>query len=159
MNWDDPAERAALIERVGIDEYNRLHAEHIAQSVVSTVNGYPIRPVSARGVGRLFAVGGTESAFMTLAQAEAFAREQPTRYSREQLEPEELTLIASVPVYIVMERDLVRKVVVDDEAVDLTKAILADHSLSGEPDLDAARLKHAVAMAGDCEWPAWRFGW
>ena len=26
MNWDDPAERLALIERVGIDEYKNLTA-------------------------------------------------------------------------------------------------------------------------------------
>ena len=42
MNWDDPAERLALIERVGADEYNRLFKEHRRSSVVATVNGYGI---------------------------------------------------------------------------------------------------------------------
>jgi hypothetical protein len=41
INWHDPAERLALIERVGIAEYTRQHAEHMAksESVVETVNG------------------------------------------------------------------------------------------------------------------------
>jgi hypothetical protein len=30
----DPSARAALIERVGVDEYNRLHEEHRRQSVI-----------------------------------------------------------------------------------------------------------------------------
>jgi hypothetical protein len=31
---DDPSARAALIECVGVDEYNRLHEEHRRQSVI-----------------------------------------------------------------------------------------------------------------------------
>lgn len=72
MNWNDPIERARLIERVGPDEYNRQHKAHLAASVVSTVNGYGIRPVSS-AFGRLFAVDYTKMAFTTLAQAEAHA--------------------------------------------------------------------------------------
>jgi hypothetical protein len=78
MNWDDPAARLALIERVGHAEYNRQIKAHQDASVVATVNGYPIRPVGSQ-FGRLFAVGGTDMAFSTLPQAEAYAKAQPTR--------------------------------------------------------------------------------
>jgi hypothetical protein len=73
MNWDDPAERASLIERVGIERYNRLFEAHRQASIVATVNGHDIRPVSSR-FGRLYMVDGTGQAFATLDQAEAFAR-------------------------------------------------------------------------------------
>lgn len=72
MNWDDPAARLALIERVGPDEYNRMLKLHHDASVIKTVNGHAIRPVASR-FGRLFAVGKTGTAFATLAQAEEFA--------------------------------------------------------------------------------------
>ena len=71
-NFDDPASRAAFIERVGPDAYNRAMAAHQAASVIETVNGHPIRPVASR-FGRLFMVGGTGSAFATLKQARNFA--------------------------------------------------------------------------------------
>jgi hypothetical protein len=74
MNWDDPAERLALIERVGVDEYNRLIQQHFKDSVVLTVNGHGIRPVQTR-FGRLYQVGNTGTAFATLAEAEKFANE------------------------------------------------------------------------------------
>ena len=74
MNWDDPAERYHLIERVGIDEYERQQAEHNRASTVATINGHAIRPVASR-FGRLFQVGSTGTAFQTLAQAEEFARQ------------------------------------------------------------------------------------
>ena len=77
MNWYDPAERAALIERVGIDEYNRLHAEHMRDSIVAVVNGHCIRMVGAR-FGRLFAVGKTDQAFRTLDEAIQSANASPT---------------------------------------------------------------------------------
>jgi ribosomal protein L12E/L44/L45/RPP1/RPP2 len=76
MNWDDPAARLHLIDRVGLQEYNRQIEEHNAKSVVQTVNGHAIRPVLTR-FGRVFAVGATGKAFATLAEATAFAREQP----------------------------------------------------------------------------------
>jgi hypothetical protein len=80
-------------------------------------------------------------------------------YTREELEPAELTLVCMVPVCIVMDGDLVRKVVVCDEDMDLDKAVLADHDKSKDEKLNAARLTHAIAMASDCEWPSWEFGW
>lgn len=76
MNWDDPAARAHLIERVGAAEYNRQFEAHLAASVVSTINGHKIRPVGSR-FGRLFMVGDTGTAFRSLAEAEAFAAKEP----------------------------------------------------------------------------------
>jgi hypothetical protein len=45
LDWSDPAAHNRLIERVGHDEYNRLHAEQMARSTVATVNGHAIRKV------------------------------------------------------------------------------------------------------------------
>ena len=72
MNWDDPAERLRLIERVGAEEYNRRFREQRQRSIVATVNGHDIWPVNCR-FGRLFHVGGTNTAFATLKEAKAFA--------------------------------------------------------------------------------------
>jgi hypothetical protein len=72
MIWNDPTERARLIDRVGPQEYERLFAEHRKASTMKTVNGHAIRPVQSR-FGRLFAVGNTGKAFATMPQAEAFA--------------------------------------------------------------------------------------
>lgn len=76
MNWDDPAERLALAERVGHDEYNRQLREHLAATVVSRVGGHDIRPVNTR-FGQLFHVGKTESAFRTQDEAEQYALDNP----------------------------------------------------------------------------------
>ena len=76
MNWDDPAERLALIERVGIEEYNRQTREHLEASIVSRVGGHAIRPVGSR-FGKLFAVGDTGKAFANQAAAEQFATDHP----------------------------------------------------------------------------------
>jgi predicted helicase len=72
MDWDNPQERFALIESVGPDEYNRRMQKHMDDSVVSTVNGYHIRPVNTR-FGRLFMVAGTGTAYQTLELAEQYA--------------------------------------------------------------------------------------
>lgn len=72
INWDDPAARYRLIESVGVDEYERLHCEHLRRSTVATVNGRAIRPVQTH-FGRLYAVGGTNMAFRTLEEAKIFA--------------------------------------------------------------------------------------
>lgn len=77
MNWDDPAERYALIERVGPDEYNRLQQQHFKDSAVDTVNGYPIRPVIAGRYGRIYTVGNTGIGFDELEKARIYARTQP----------------------------------------------------------------------------------
>jgi hypothetical protein len=73
LNWDDPAARLTLIESVGADEYNRLHAEHMRRQTVANVNGHGIRTIGSR-FGRLFMVEGTDRAFSTQAEAETFAR-------------------------------------------------------------------------------------
>ena len=75
MNWDDPTERAALIERVGPMEYNRLHAQHQDASVVEIVAGWRIRRVGSQ-FGTLFAVGPSW-AFSTIDQARDHARRNP----------------------------------------------------------------------------------
>jgi len=78
IDWDDPEARLALLERVGADEYNRLMAEHHRNSVVETINGHGIRPVRSR-FGRLFMVGDTGTAFLTLEQAREFANKEPAK--------------------------------------------------------------------------------
>lgn len=72
INWDDPVERAHLIERIGVEAYNEAARAHQAASVIATVNGYPIRPV-ASPFGRLFAVDGAGRAFKTLDAAKTYA--------------------------------------------------------------------------------------
>lgn len=76
MNWDDPAERLRLAERVGPDGYNKAILAHHRATTVSTVNGHAIRPVNSR-FGRLFMVGNTGTAYRTIEEAEAFARKNP----------------------------------------------------------------------------------
>ena len=76
MNWDDPAARAALIESVGAEEYNRRLKAHLDESTVATVNGRAIRPVNTQ-FGLLYAVQGTKFAFSTREAAENFAKTQP----------------------------------------------------------------------------------
>jgi hypothetical protein len=76
INWDDPAARFHLIERVGPAEYERLQAEHLKASTVAVVNGHAIRPVGSR-FGRLFSVGSTGKAFSIQADAEAAAASEP----------------------------------------------------------------------------------
>jgi len=71
-DFDDPASRFALIERVGPDAYNNALAAHRAASVIETVNGHAIRPVGSR-FGRLFMVGDTGTAFATLNEAHRHA--------------------------------------------------------------------------------------
>jgi hypothetical protein len=75
INWDDPEARLALIESVGVAEYNRQAEAHRTNSTIEIVNGHRIRPVSSR-FGRLFMVGDTGSAFATLEQARAFANKE-----------------------------------------------------------------------------------
>jgi len=75
INWDDPAERLALIERVGADEYNRLAQEHFRKTTVATEAGHNIRIVNTR-FGQLFMVEGTDKAFSTLEEAKAFIKAQ-----------------------------------------------------------------------------------
>jgi hypothetical protein len=75
-NWDDPAERGRLAERVGTAEYNRLAGVHFKATTVAVVNGYSIRPVQTR-FGRLFSIGGAGKAYSSLSQATAEAWKLP----------------------------------------------------------------------------------
>lgn len=76
INWDDPVERAALIERVGIKAYNAAQAAHNKATTIETVAGHAIRPVGSR-FGKLFLVGGTGLAFSTFEEATAYAVANP----------------------------------------------------------------------------------
>lgn len=73
IDWDDPAARADLIERVGPERYSQLPEEHMRRSTVAVFNGYPIRQVSSR-FGRLFAVDGANKVFLEQEKAEEHAR-------------------------------------------------------------------------------------
>jgi hypothetical protein len=68
VDWNDPAACLALIERVGIAEYNRLHAEHCLQlqAVAKTVNGHAIR----------------KTTFFTVADRSFYTLDQATNYAR-----------------------------------------------------------------------------
>jgi len=59
-----------------------------------------------------------------------------------------------VPVYVTVSEGRVRAVHVED-SVPVEGAVLID---TDEDDGPLA-LKRAVEIAGDSEWPAWRFGW
>ena len=72
IDWSDPAARHRLIECVGPDEYNRLHAEEMARSTVATVNGHAIRKVQSR-FGKLYQVCRTGTAFSAFEAAKNFA--------------------------------------------------------------------------------------
>ena len=72
IDWSDPAARHRLIECVGPDEYNRLHAEEMARSTVATDNGHAIHKVQSR-FGKLYQVGRTGTAFSAFEAAKNFA--------------------------------------------------------------------------------------
>tara|TARA_R110000868_G_scaffold145660_2_gene365988 strand:- start:2102 stop:2338 length:237 start_codon:yes stop_codon:yes gene_type:complete len=72
MNWNSPEERLALVERVGVKEYNKQHRQNMEWSVLETINGHSIRQVATR-FGRLFSVGATGKAFQTFEAARLFA--------------------------------------------------------------------------------------
>jgi hypothetical protein len=76
MDWDDPVARLALIERIGTQAYNDALAEHIRKTTLSTVGGHGIRAIRTR-FGRLYQVMGTDKAFRTKEQAEAYAAANP----------------------------------------------------------------------------------
>lgn len=76
IDWNDPAERADLIEEVGPAEYERLQALYFSESVLTNANGYAIVPVPSR-FGTLYSVFGTDVAFSTLTRAVAHANSLP----------------------------------------------------------------------------------
>ena len=72
IDWNDPDARSRLIERVGPEECDRLHAEQMARSTVAMVNGHAIRKVQSR-FGKLYQVGTTGTSFSALEAAKTFA--------------------------------------------------------------------------------------
>jgi len=72
IDWGNPSERAALIERIGLDAYNKAFKEHQKNTTVKTVGGHAIQTVKTQ-FGKLYAVGGTNMAFKTLKEAEEYA--------------------------------------------------------------------------------------
>lgn len=74
---------------------------------------------------------------------------------------QEMTLVACVPVYIVVgPNSVVSTVAVDDEALNLSGASLADECQAKSKSATTRRLRQAVRRAEACEdWPAWEFGW
>ena len=81
IDWNDPAARARHIESVGIDAYNRDHAEHLERSAIATIAGHAIRPTQS-AFGKLFIVGSTGKAFAKLAVAADYARRNPAGEGR-----------------------------------------------------------------------------
>ena len=76
INWNDPEERARLIERVGVKAYNEAFAKHIEQSTVAIVAGHSIRPIRTR-FGKVWLVGNTGHGFSTREKAEIYAQAHP----------------------------------------------------------------------------------
>lgn len=83
MDWNDPAQRGELIRRVGIDEYNRRHDEHRAESVIETVAGHALRRMGSR-FGPLIAVGATGNAYKSLDDARRYAASYPVLSAQSQ---------------------------------------------------------------------------
>jgi hypothetical protein len=63
INWDDPQARLALVERIGVEAYNRAFDAYVARN--------PILAVSSRH-GTLYLVSGTGRAFATREEAEEY---------------------------------------------------------------------------------------
>ena len=68
IDWDDPQARAALIERVGPAEFNRLSAAARKASVIMSVRGRDIIPQRTR-FGTVFAIDGEGVAFSSLVDS------------------------------------------------------------------------------------------
>jgi len=73
MDWDNPEDRARLVERVGPIEYERLHMAHVKASTLETVNGYGIRPVRSPRFGLIYMVDGAGAGFSTIEKARKHA--------------------------------------------------------------------------------------
>ena len=76
INWDDPEERARLIERIGVKAYNEALTKHIEQSTASVVAGHSIRSVRTH-FGKVWLVGNTGHGFSTREKAEFYAQTNP----------------------------------------------------------------------------------
>ena len=79
MNWDDPTARFRLIDSIGLKAYNAAMEQHIKDSTVAVVNGYPIRPIGTARYGRIYMVDGTKFGYADRAKAEEYAASLPPR--------------------------------------------------------------------------------
>jgi hypothetical protein len=75
-NWNDPVDRARLIEEIGPAAYEKAHAYHHKTTIIATIGGHSVYPVQSR-FGTLFVVGYTGNAFSTLDKAKSFAERYP----------------------------------------------------------------------------------
>lgn len=73
MNWQNPEERARLLERVGPTVYRRLQVIAWNTANLEQVNGYQLRQI-----GGLVAVVGTRRAYRTAQEARRFADSLPS---------------------------------------------------------------------------------
>ena len=78
IDWNDPAARARLIERLGPAAYNKAFAKHVEETTICVVNGYPLRPIMTR-FGKLIQVYGDTHAFNTVEQATEHAKNLPPK--------------------------------------------------------------------------------
>src|SRR5262245_51059476 len=81
MDWNDPAARAELIQRVGRSEYMRLQEAHFAATTVAHENGYRIRSIKTRW-GLAYIVDGLGRGGYSLNEALEIARTAPPRGSK-----------------------------------------------------------------------------
>jgi hypothetical protein len=80
MNWNDPAERLALLIEVDHDEYVRRALQHIKDTTVEAVNDRGIRLFDTP-FGSIYMVESAASGFRTLEEAREFARALPVKVS------------------------------------------------------------------------------
>lgn len=77
MDWNSPIEREQLLARVGLVEYNRMYYDHTHSHIlVTTVNGYQIRPVETR-FGKVYVIGNTGAGYAHLQDAIGAALKLP----------------------------------------------------------------------------------
>jgi hypothetical protein len=79
LDGDDPEAKLRFIKQYGPEAYETALRDWQQRNTMTTVNGYPIRRVNTR-FGGMFVVNGTKHAFAGLPEAEAFARNLPTRH-------------------------------------------------------------------------------
>ena len=79
LDSDDPEAKLRFIKQYGPEAYETALRDWQQRNTMTTVNGYPIRRVNTR-FGGMFVVNGTKHAFAGLPEAEAFARNLPTRH-------------------------------------------------------------------------------
>jgi hypothetical protein len=146
INWDDPEARLALVERIGVEAYNRAFGDYVARN--------PIRAVSSR-YGTLYLVSGTGKAFATREEAEEYLAawkpvDDQTRRGMED---------AKTPGYTYRrDKDGTEDTLVIQDPAGRTIATLY---FWDEPDTDVAERAEAAAKAitehlnhwGRCVWP------